>query len=319
MYRPAAITDSHIHLITAGTNAVKLRRLSGLDPRLVEAYQRRWRESLSSRREESREADPPDVQTVARRWVSALDAAGIDQAVFFTSPDYHDDLLTFLAVSPNRFVGYTTLDPTNPASAGLLTRQVDQHGVRGLKLYPMAHGFRVDDAACDGVYRVCEAKRLPVIIHFGISINATHDLRYGNPIDLAGPALRYPAVNWIVPHFGAGFFRETLLVAAQYHNVHIDTSSSNNWVAWTPRPLTLAELFRRALDTVGTERLVFGTDSGFFPRGYRSNILNDQLAICHDLGLPPEDIDAIFSGNIRRILGANPSHAGGAPGEAPRR
>ena len=28
----------------------------------------------------------------------------------------------------------------------------------------------------------------PVIIHFGISINATHDLRYGTPLDLAGCA-----------------------------------------------------------------------------------------------------------------------------------
>jgi hypothetical protein len=307
MHRPDAITDSHIHLVTAGTHDVKRRRLSGLDPRLVEAYRRRWNASLSSRREEAPEADPPEVQVVARRWESALDAAGIDRGVFFTSPDYHDDLLTFISLNPKRFAGYTTFDPTNRANADLLRRQVDEHGVQGLKLYPMAQGFRVDDEACDGVYAVCEAKRLPVIIHFGISINATHDLRYGNPLALSGPALHYPAVNWIVPHFGAGFFRETLMVAAQYHNVHIDTSSSNNWVTWTPHPLTVADLFRRTLDTIGCERLIFGTDSSFFPRGYRTNILNDQLAICHDLDLSPEEIDSIFGGNIRRILGACPS------------
>lgn len=305
MHRPGKIIDSHIHLVTAGTHAMKLRRLSRLNPRLAEAYRRRWSDSLASRREDTPETDPVDVQTVARRWTTALDAAGIDQSVFFTSPDYHDDLLTFLSLNPERFVCYTTFDPTIRANADLLRRQVGEHGVRGLKLYPMAQGFRVDDEACTAVYQECEAKRIPVIIHFGISIDATHDLRYGNPLDLSGPALRYPSVNWIIPHFGAGFFRETLMVAAQYQNVYIDTSSSNNWVMWTPHRLSVADLFRRTLDTVGSERLLFGTDSSFFPRGYRTNILNDQLAICDDLRLSPEWIDNIFYGNIRRILDAH--------------
>ncbi len=302
MHRPGRIIDSHIHLVTSGTHKAKLRRLSGLDPRLAEAYRRRWNDSLASRREQTPEADPVHVQIVAKRWEAALDAAGIERGVFFTSPDYHDDLLTFISLNPERFVGYTTFDPTDRANAELLRRQVDEHGVRGLKLYPMAQGFRVDDEACDEVYDVCEAKGIPVIIHFGISIDATHDLRYGNPLDLSGPALRYPSVNWIIPHFGAGFFRETLMVAVQRHNVYIDTSSSNNWVTWDPCRLTVSDLFGRTVDAVGSDRLLFGTDSSFFPRGYRTNILNDQLAICDDLGLSPEQIDSIFCGNIRRIL-----------------
>ena len=302
MHRPRTIIDSHIHLRTAGTHEVRLRQLAGLDPRLVEAYRRRWHDSLASRHEEAPEAQPADVQTVARQWEAALDAAGIEAGVFFTSPDYHDDLLTFISLNPARFIGYTTFDPTDRANADLLRRQVDEHGVRGLKLYPMALGFRVDDEACDAVYEVCEAKSLPVIIHFGISINATHDLRCGNPIDLSGPALRFPSVNWIIPHFGAGFFRETLMVGAQYQNVYIDTSSSNNWVAGAPHPWTVADLFRRTIDAVGSDRLLFGTDSSFFPRGFRTNILNDHLQICRDLGLASTQIDGIFGGNIRRIL-----------------
>jgi uncharacterized protein len=302
MHRPATITDSHIHLVTSGTHEVKLRRLSRTAPTLVDAYRRRWRDSLASRHEETPETEPAAVEIAAKRWEAALDAAGIERGVFFTSPDYHDDLLTFIALNPRRFVGYTTFDPTDRANAALLSRQVDEHGVRGLKLYPMALGFRVDDDACSDVYDVCQAKGIPVIIHFGISINATHDLRYGNPLDLSGPALRYPSVQWIVPHFGAGFFRETLMVSAQHQNVHIDTSSSNNWVNWDPGRLTVGDLFERTIDAVGPERVIFGTDSSFFPRGYRTNILNDQLAICDGLGLSASQIDGIFGGNIERIL-----------------
>ena len=302
MHRPSRIIDAHMHLLTAGTDAVKRQRMAQLDPRLQEAYRRRWRDSLASRREDGPEAEPADVRTVAGRWAAALDAAGIARGVFFTSPNYHDDLLTFIALGAGRFVGYTTLDPTDRTNADRLRRQIDEHGVRGLKLYPMALGFRVDSGACDAVYEVCEAARIPVVIHFGISINATHDLRYGNPLDLSGPAVRFPGVSWIVPHFGAGFFREALLVGAQYQNVHIDSSSSNNWTRYTPDRPSLADLFRRTLDAVGPERLIFGTDSSFFPRGCRTNILNDQLEICDEIGLPPEQIDLVFGGNIQRIL-----------------
>jgi len=302
MYRPLSIIDSHMHLVTAGMRAARLRHFATLHPRLVEAYRRRWQASLASRRETDREADPPDVEVVARRWEAALDAARIDRGVFFASSESFDDLLTFVALNPTRFVGYTSFDPTQAASAGLLRQQVEVHGVRGVKLYPMAHGYHVDDQRCEAVYEVCEAKRLPVVIHFGISINATHDLRYGNPLDLAGPALAFPSVSWIIPHFGAGFFREALLVAAQYQNVHIDSSSSNNWTPLDPQRPTLADLFRQTIDAIGAERLIFGTDSSFFPRGYRTNILEEQLGICNALELAPGAIDAVFGGTIRRLL-----------------
>jgi hypothetical protein len=95
MHRPGRIIDSHVHLITAGTDRVKRRRLSELDPRLAEAYRRRWNDSLAYRREDAPEAEPAEVQMVAAHWAAALDAAGIERAIFFTSPDYHDDLLTF--------------------------------------------------------------------------------------------------------------------------------------------------------------------------------------------------------------------------------
>lgn len=304
MYRPEKIIDSHVHLITAGTHRTGVEIRARLDGRLLEAYNRRWTESLASRNEDGPEAGPPEVATVARRWVAELDAAGIDRAVFFAPYEAHEDLLTFISLAPERFVGYTTFNPTDRLNADLLGKQVDEGGVKGLKLYPMAGHFHVDDEACFPVYEVCEAKHIPVIVHFGISINATHDLRFGNPLDLSQLALRFPGVTWIIPHFGAGFFREALMLAAQYRNVCIDTSSSNNWVRYAPYPTTLTDLFRRTLQAVGSEKLIFGTDSSFFPRGFRRNILDDQLAICHELTLSREETDNIFNNNIRRILDA---------------
>ena len=302
MYRPDRIFDSHIHLSTAGTSRLRQQAMAQLDEALVKAYHKRWRESLASRQEQGPEREAPEAEAAAARWKSELEAAGIERAVFFTSVEAPDELARFVSADPARFVGYATLDPTEAGSAGRLEAQVAEHGIKGLKLYPMARHFHVDAAECHPVYEVCEAAGLPVIIHFGLSINATHDLTFGNPLALSGLALRFPRLKWIVPHFGTGFFRELLLLAAQYPNVYVDTSSSNNWVRYSPYPLTVKDLFQRTYETVGSKRILFGTDSSFFPRGYRRNILEEQLRICSELGLSRDEMDDIFFRNIEQIL-----------------
>jgi hypothetical protein len=73
--------------------------------------------------------------------------------------------------------------------------------------------------------------------------------------------LRYPNLPFVVPHFGAGYFREALMLADLCPNVYLDTASSNSWIKY--EGLELKTVFRRALDVVGPGRLLFGTDSSF--------------------------------------------------------
>ena len=71
--------------------------------------------------------------------------------------------------------------------------------------------------------------------------------------------MRYPTVPVIIPHFGAGMFREALMAAGSASNILLDTSSSNSWVGLHPG-LTIRDVFARALDQVGPARLLFGSD-----------------------------------------------------------
>ena len=87
----------------------------------------------------------------------------------------------------------------------------------------------------------------------------------------------------IIPHFGAGLFREALMVADLCPNVLLDTSSSNGWIRYHPG-LTLADVFRRALDVVGPDRLLFGSDSSFFPRGWVKDVYAQQSAALDEVG-----------------------------------
>jgi predicted TIM-barrel fold metal-dependent hydrolase len=83
--------------------------------------------------------------------------------------------------------------------------------------------------------------------------------------------------------------------------IHFDTSSSNGWVKYIPG-LALPEVFRRALAIVGPDRLVFGTDSSYFPRGWHRVIYGAQRTALDELGVEAAVADKIFGGNFERMF-----------------
>jgi predicted TIM-barrel fold metal-dependent hydrolase len=107
-------------------------------------------------------------------------------------------------------------------------------------------------------------------------------------------------VPFIVPHFGAGYLREALMLADLCPNVYLDTSSSNSWTRY--EGIDLQTAFRRVIATVGAERLLFGTDSSFFPRGWNYEIFESQAKALLDLGISDIDARLIFGENLARIF-----------------
>ncbi|RPI56572.1 MAG: amidohydrolase, partial [Acidobacteria bacterium] len=134
-----------------------------------------------------------------------------------------------------------------------------------------------------------------------LGLPSRFDVRHGNPLDLHALAAEFPDVPFIIPHFGAGLFREALLVADLCSNVHFDTSSSNRWMAYHPS-LTLPEVFRQALAVAGPDRLLFGTDSSFFPRGWNREVYDAQAAALGSLGIDGAVRQRIFGGNFDRLF-----------------
>jgi predicted TIM-barrel fold metal-dependent hydrolase len=106
----------------------------------------------------------------------------------------------------------------------------------------------------------------------------------------------------VLPHFGCGFFRELLLVASECGNVHTDTSSSNSWIEKLPEPMSLKRVFERALAVLGPERILYGSDSSFFPRGFLRDHLDGQLKILTEIGVSPAQAAAILGGNLSRLV-----------------
>jgi predicted TIM-barrel fold metal-dependent hydrolase len=129
-------------------------------------------------------------------------------------------------------------------------------------------------------------------------------MQYSNPIDLHALAAGFPGVTFVIPHFGAGYFREALMLADLCPNVYLDTSSSNGWMKYQAEDLTLEKVFARALSVVGPKRLLFGTDSSWFPRGWQRPIFEAQTQALANIGIDETAARDIFGGNLMRIAGA---------------
>jgi predicted TIM-barrel fold metal-dependent hydrolase len=142
---------------------------------------------------------------------------------------------------------------------------------------------------------------LSVGVRKKLGLPSRFDLRLGDPLAVSRLALAFPRVPFIIPHFGAGLLRETLMAADVCANIHVDTSSSNNWMRYTPG-LTLAAVFKTAVSLLGPTRLLFGTDSSFFPRGWQRGVYEAQKAAAGAAGITEADQALIFGGNFERLF-----------------
>jgi predicted TIM-barrel fold metal-dependent hydrolase len=73
-------------------------------------------------------------------------------------------------------------------------------------------------------------------------------------------------------------------------------------MATQPARTTLAQVFERALGVFGPGRILFGTDSSTFPRGWRADLFAAQKEALQEIGLPEADRERIFGGNARALL-----------------
>ena len=181
-----------------------------------------------------------------------------------------------------------------------------------MALFPAMHRYSLDDPRLEPFYELAAARTGGTIfVHCGVltvgvrkklGLPSLFDMRFANPIDLHPIAMHYPRVKFIIPHFGAGYLREALMLADLCGNVYLDTSSTNSWMRYYAPELKLDDVFRRALDVVGPGRLLFGSDSSYFPRGWHAAIFEAQVEALARLGISAAEARRIFSENLEGLF-----------------
>src|SRR5579864_4108564 len=256
---------------------------------------------------------PVDPVALGAAWIQELDRWGVRRAAIIASVA-GDESSVAAAVRryPDRFFGYFMVNPAAHGAAVRVREALEDGNLHAVCLFPAMHRLSIQDERVKPILDAASTfPQTLVFVHCGVltvgvraklGLPSSFDMRFSNPIDLHAVALAYPKLNFVVPHFGAGYFREALMLCDLCPNVYLDTSSSNSWTRYQPERLDLVEVFRRALDVVGPERLLFGTDSSFFPRGWHSAVFELHTRALRELGVSEADARRIFGANLERLL-----------------
>lgn len=260
---------------------------------------------------------PASCADLAADWKHELDENSVAKAALIASiPGDEDSVAAAVLLHPDRFWGFFMANPAAPngAPGGVESVQRALAGGRmqGVCLFPAMHRYPVADPRVRPVFEAAAAHPGTIVfVHCGVltvgvrrklGLASQFDMRYSNPIDLHAAATEFPRVNFVIPHFGAGYFREALMLCDLCPNVYLDTSSSNSWVRYQPERLDLRSVFRKALEVAGPRRLLFGSDSSFFPRGWHAQILQAQIQALADIEIPADHASLILGGNLERLL-----------------
>jgi predicted TIM-barrel fold metal-dependent hydrolase len=201
--------------------------------------------------------------------------AGIDKTIIFpiSNPTYqkaNEEIARIVDRYPDKFVGFAKHDPQTEQGQieRLLTREVRQLGLKGLKLHKLPTREMLD---------VVADVKIPVLFH------------PPKVADFHMIATAYPQISFIMAHLGSFSsqnFSEHLAaidVARRYPNVYLETSSV---ILWKYLEMAAREV---------PDKLIFGSDG---PDGdSRVELYKIRL-----LKLPKDLERKVLSGTVQRLV-----------------
>ena len=243
---PSRITDVHIHI----------QPWRELKPQVLAVM---WRDKQAERDRMIQVMEDPHAL------LDVMDQAGVWRAglVNYPSPDImgftnatNTFAATYARANPERLLPYGgvharfTKDP-----GGDVDRLVDL-GIRLLKIHPPHQGFPANAytaglEALGAIYRRCEERGLPVMIHTGTSVFPGARSKYGNPMELDDVAIDFPDLPLVMAHGGRPLYMaEAFFILRRHRHVRLDVSGIP--------PTRLLEYFPRLPEVA--DRVVWGTD-----------------------------------------------------------
>ena len=242
--------------------------------------------------------DPDGMSQTPEQLLATLDSAHARGAFVFPMhepdgyPPANDAVLESARQSNGRLIPFCRVNPHDGALAE--AKRCLDAGARGIKLHPRAEQFTLEHPAVKSLVALADDGGLPVLIHAGRGIPALGL----QAVQLAG---EFPHARLILAHAAICDLSWIWRVAADHPNLLFDTAW---WI-----PADLLSLF----SLVPPGQILFASDA---PYGTTSMSAVFQLRYALQLGMSPDQIRCITSGQALRIAAGEPLQpAGPAIGE----
>ena len=200
-----------------------------------------------------------------RALLEVLDASDVWRVglVNYPSPDlmgFTDETNAFAAryaeAAPDRLLPYGGVHPRFTSDPEGQVEDLLELGIRCLKIHPPhqmfpANAYTMGLESLGRVYRRCEERGLPIMVHTGTSIFPGARCKYGRLMELDDVAIDFPDLTILMAHGGRPLWMdEAFFILRRHRNVYLELSGIP--------PRKLLEYFPRITE-IG-DRVVWGTD-----------------------------------------------------------
>ena len=219
-----------------------------------------------------------NVSCTAEELLENMDASRVETSILFAP----DNLLVRRSVRryPKRFVGYVWPNPHEKGALSLVRRAIRQWGFRGIKLHPLVHAFLPTDEEVLPIADFAAKERIPLAIHSG------HP-PFSLPWSIGELAEMYPEVRIVMLHMGHAhgvYIQAAINTAKKHDNIILETSG-----------VSMHSKIKEAVDKVGEERVVFGSDYPF--HDYSVELQKVNVA-----GLSERQREMVLYENAKKLL-----------------
>lgn len=214
--------------------------------------------------------------------ISYMDEYEIEKTVLCSADEKtNENTLDAFNRYPDRFLPLVYLNPFDGEKAlEMAENYIKNHNFKGIKLNPLKQAYVADAEIADPIMDIAEKFDLPVFIHSG------HP-PYSLPWSIALLAERHPDVKTVMIHMGHGhgvYIDAALKMARRHPNIILEMSG-----------MPMGIKIKEAYDTVGHDRIMFGTDMPFHHPS-----VEIQKVITS--GVSEKELEDIFYNNAAKLM-----------------
>jgi uncharacterized protein len=240
-----------------------------------------------------------DPEALLHRTIAEMDKNHISRGVI--SGD--DDLIAkWVAQYPNRFLAsYNHWCDGKPETIAKFESEWKAGKWKAIGELGLPYGGHpLNDPACFPLFELAQRYDIPVFFHTGSggpnpqSFAPKFRISLSDPLLLEDVAIRFPKLKIVIAHMGWPFYDHALYMLWTYENVYLDTSVVN----WIVGKELFNRMLQEAVDTVGSDRILFGSDQMVWPQMITPAVESIRGAPF----LSDQDKKNILGENARRLL-----------------
>ena len=281
-YNPGVLIDFHTHVFAPEVIRNRERYLQA-DSGFAALYAR-----------------PSSRLATADELVDSMDENGIDMSVVcgfgWARQELCDEannyIIECIARYPKRLIGMATLRPEAGDAALYELEHCAKGGIRGIgEMRPPSASLDTSfDSLWTPIVKFLIERGLICLFHASEPVGHP----YPGKSDLTPQVLypfimRYPGLKIILAHWGGGMPFYALMS-------EVKKALANTWFDTAASPFLYdPAIYRPAIDIVGAEHILFGSDYPLMPQ-------SRALREISSLNIPPEDRDRILGSNAQKLL-----------------